>query len=307
VRTDKFDPISYQPSILPSSATALQHNDIAFDRTIADGVHEPYTMCESPNSKLCGQCKSTRYCSKKCQKADWVTHKHLCATFGNFDLTTRPYKSHFLAVSFPVDEDKPKLFWLQYLFDWVPDPKLGVKYYEGYCEGPEQWPREFSGMFDPGSPNPYTLKTNPVTGKPFPESKQVKILAYDDVAIGDHTQNQCIRNLTPNDLQVSQHWAGPTAAYSDHYIPFARKLTALVCRDFNMTDFHQLVAYLGVYAKTPSEHFSSARTEQFSVNALKVLIRKATAAKEASKQHANRRSEEGSRTSSKQSSKQVWT
>lgn len=33
----------------------------------------------SANLKLCAKCKSARYCSRECQKADWKTHKKVCA------------------------------------------------------------------------------------------------------------------------------------------------------------------------------------------------------------------------------------
>ncbi|KAF2119637.1 hypothetical protein BDV96DRAFT_486694 [Lophiotrema nucula] len=34
---------------------------------------------EAPNLKICAKCKSTLYCSRECQKADWKSHKKVCS------------------------------------------------------------------------------------------------------------------------------------------------------------------------------------------------------------------------------------
>lgn len=44
--------------------------------------------------KHCGRCKTVHYCSSKCQKADWKTHKSVC-------------RSAVLAVSDSSGSDKP--------------------------------------------------------------------------------------------------------------------------------------------------------------------------------------------------------
>ena len=31
--------------------------------------------------KICGGCQMVRYCSPECQKADWASHKKICARF----------------------------------------------------------------------------------------------------------------------------------------------------------------------------------------------------------------------------------
>jgi hypothetical protein len=38
-------------------------------------------VCDSPsNGKKCGACRTVRYCSEKCQAADWPIHKTVCAS-----------------------------------------------------------------------------------------------------------------------------------------------------------------------------------------------------------------------------------
>jgi mitochondrial splicing suppressor protein 51 len=41
-------------------------------------------LAASQTLKACAKCQVTRYCSKACQKKDWLTHKKNCATPTNF-------------------------------------------------------------------------------------------------------------------------------------------------------------------------------------------------------------------------------
>ncbi|KAK8074567.1 hypothetical protein PG997_009230 [Apiospora hydei] len=68
--------------------------------------------CEKADSQRCGRCKSAFYCSKACQVRDWPFHKLLCASFGAFDISTRPTSDHFLAISFPPEDKRPKPIWV---------------------------------------------------------------------------------------------------------------------------------------------------------------------------------------------------
>ncbi|KAF8998682.1 hypothetical protein BDQ17DRAFT_1361777 [Cyathus striatus] len=46
------------------------------------------TVCNQPVQMGCGRCK-TRYCSKKCQKQDWPTHKPICKIFKTLHIWNR--------------------------------------------------------------------------------------------------------------------------------------------------------------------------------------------------------------------------
>ena len=35
-------------------------------------------VCGAESASCCSQCKQTRYCNSKCQRADWVVHKKIC-------------------------------------------------------------------------------------------------------------------------------------------------------------------------------------------------------------------------------------
>jgi splicing suppressor protein 51 len=38
--------------------------------------------------RLCSRCKTTRYCSRECQKTDWKTHKKACASYASAGAST---------------------------------------------------------------------------------------------------------------------------------------------------------------------------------------------------------------------------
>lgn len=69
-------------------------------------------MCRTSTAKLCDGCKSVSYCSKECQKDDWVAHKSLCKQVTAF-FATRPSTSHCAGIVFPEDEHDPKLVWVK--------------------------------------------------------------------------------------------------------------------------------------------------------------------------------------------------
>ncbi|KAI0152844.1 hypothetical protein GGR57DRAFT_513428 [Xylariaceae sp. FL1272] len=79
----------------------------------------PYSclICEKPADKKCGRCKSSAYCSARCQKLDFGIHKLLCQQFADFDDASRPTQDHIRAILFPVDQKAPKLVWLPLLFN----------------------------------------------------------------------------------------------------------------------------------------------------------------------------------------------
>ncbi|KAI0400890.1 hypothetical protein F4802DRAFT_469005 [Xylaria palmicola] len=62
-------------------------------------------------------CKSAYYCSRECQKADYPTHKLLCADFASIDITTRPAPHHIRAIFFPANQTKPRFVWLPCALD----------------------------------------------------------------------------------------------------------------------------------------------------------------------------------------------
>jgi hypothetical protein len=51
-----------------------------------------FTDGTKPKLMVCSRCKTTRYCSVKCQRADWQSHKPNCAKFsGSATVTLKPF------------------------------------------------------------------------------------------------------------------------------------------------------------------------------------------------------------------------
>ncbi|RDW84162.1 zinc finger MYND domain-containing protein [Aspergillus mulundensis] len=68
-------------------------------------------ICNDPNPRNYGRCKSAAYCSRVYQEADFPSHKLVCKQAAN--LGARPSEEHKRAIYFPVDALKPEVVWIQ--------------------------------------------------------------------------------------------------------------------------------------------------------------------------------------------------
>ncbi|KAF2503385.1 hypothetical protein BU16DRAFT_39086 [Lophium mytilinum] len=66
-------------------------------------------ICRKKPARLCATCRSCSYCSKKCQKEDWPTHKFLCKAYSN---ESRPTAQHKRAILFTEENERPSLIWV---------------------------------------------------------------------------------------------------------------------------------------------------------------------------------------------------
>ncbi|KAI1842521.1 hypothetical protein JX265_012667 [Neoarthrinium moseri] len=69
-------------------------------------------ICMWPDATACGQCKSAHYCSRKCQKTDWESHKLVCTPFAQ--MGPRPSSDHYKALLFLTESTAPKPVWVQF-------------------------------------------------------------------------------------------------------------------------------------------------------------------------------------------------
>ncbi|ETS87169.1 hypothetical protein PFICI_00997 [Pestalotiopsis fici W106-1] len=111
-------------STKPESSTA-QSADAAASASSSSTPTPKFScaICNSKDAKTCAGCKSTAYCGKACQKADWPCHKLLCSTLANEEFEKDRPDDSIRAVVFPTDEDKPVLRyfavkgWVEGLYD----------------------------------------------------------------------------------------------------------------------------------------------------------------------------------------------
>ncbi len=68
-------------------------------------------ICGTTPGKPDTRCGSCNYCSKKCQEADWPSHKLLCKEY--FQQNHRPNTMHRRAILFQQDQRRPSLIWVE--------------------------------------------------------------------------------------------------------------------------------------------------------------------------------------------------
>jgi hypothetical protein len=79
------------------------------------GPGKPYCIvCAAFSSNLldCTRCRQIKYCSQKCQHADYKIHKTLCKSVHLFQDESRPSPQHFRAIVFPEHGEQPRFEWL---------------------------------------------------------------------------------------------------------------------------------------------------------------------------------------------------
>ena len=188
------------------------------------------TACNKPNTSFCNRCKSARYCSKECQKADWPVHKLLCATFSAFDVAARPTGDHFRAIFFPVDEGKPKFIWLHVERLQDEDDETG-------CQAPRNEARD-SLMGSETCVRTTPVLHNPVLGRTLTDA--INICYGDAFLIDGSRPNQSIAAITTIKPGQYRDWRGPVLTYGGEGLSYDPHN----CRDIDMNDFRHIADYL---------------------------------------------------------------
>ena len=193
-------------------------------------------LCNNPDAHFCTRCKSTCYCSKKCQLTDWPTHELLCAAFSSFDPLSRPSNEHFRAILFSVDDKKPKFIWLH--CKWRSND---IDYRNRY-QNPEVKP--FLGP-DP-FPKSGSIQFNPVLQK---ELSDTIYISYRDTFLVDGSKaNNSIGAITTTTAGQKYDWRGPIIAYGK----MGLGIDPVICRDLDMNDFRHIVDYFLSYNVNPT-------------------------------------------------------
>ncbi len=193
---------------------------------------ESCTVCNKSDARLCNKCKSVRYCSKVCQQADWPTHKLLCATFSEFDASSRPTNEHVQAILFPVDGNKPKIVWLR--GEWRDDD-----------DGRYQHPRVDPFLGPDAFPKHAPIQYNPVLKRRLLDT--IYISHRDTFLIDGSKANNSIKSITANKDGEYHDWRGPIIAHGK----VGLGIDPIACKDLDMTDFRHVADYFLSYGYKP--------------------------------------------------------
>lgn len=188
-------------------------------------------ICNKPNALRCKRCRGASYCSKLCQRGDYVVHKLLCTSFSTFDTSKRPTKDHVRAVLFPVDQSQPKMIWLY--CKWMdPDEVKGVDY---------RWQSVDveSFLIDPLGHVP--IQHNPVLARSL---ENIVCISYRDTFLIDGSApNSSIEAIVKTQPGYHHDWRGPIIAYGR----IGPNLDPPACRGIDMNDFRHITDYFISY------------------------------------------------------------
>ncbi|OTB00903.1 hypothetical protein M426DRAFT_26132 [Hypoxylon sp. CI-4A] len=179
-----------------------------------EGSEGRCVICDEPNAFLCERCKGCRYCSRQCQRADWPTHKMLCAGYLKFDATTRPTENHFKAIQFPLDRSNPQLVWVYGSFDDISKT-----------------------FFMKGAPVQNTpVERNPASHRKLSNTIHVCSRATDRVH--GSSLNQCVEDIIATQPYPCHDWQGSFLVYGMNGSGPKASF-----KDIDMYDFRQAIDY----------------------------------------------------------------
>ncbi|KAK7962827.1 uncharacterized protein PG986_003652 [Apiospora aurea] len=210
-----------------------------------DGV-ESCIICEKPDSQRCGRCKSAFYCSKACQVLDWPLHKLLCASYGSFDISARPTSDHFLAISFPPEDKKPKPIWVH------------CPWHVGDLR-PYQFPDVGSLDGSDSLLERRHVQYNPVLRRQLEDT--IRIAWRDEFLVGGSIPNKSILSITTSKPGRRHDWRGPITAYGT----VGLGIDQTHCRDLDMNDFRHITDFFlwyGDWATAPTDLQQPSTTPQ---------------------------------------------
>ncbi|KAJ8121614.1 hypothetical protein ONZ43_g1977 [Nemania bipapillata] len=164
-------------------------------------------ICNKPNALRCNRCKSASYCSKLCQRGDFLVHKLLCSSFSAFDVSKRPTKQHVE----PEDE------------------------YDRRYQSPNARPF----LNDHGREVP--IQFNAVLARRLLDA--VCVSYRDTFLVDGSAPNSSVATITTTQPGYHHHWCGPIIAYGKVGSDFDPE----ECRDIDMHDFRHVADYFMSY------------------------------------------------------------
>ncbi|KAJ8680481.1 hypothetical protein QAD02_016268 [Eretmocerus hayati] len=189
-------------------------------------------FCNKSGARSCSKCHSISYCSTRCQKKDWSTHKLLCASFASFDISSRPTDEHVRAIFFPVNDPRPQMVWLHLRCG----ENEGTK-----CQSVDTSP--FLGLDENNQKDSRTdvISYNHVLHRKL--SNSIHVSFCNSPRHDESVANKSIANMSASGGNI-HFWQGPVTSYGSNgtvRIGIAEEITY---RDLDMVDFRHIVDYL---------------------------------------------------------------
>ncbi|KAK0209841.1 hypothetical protein IW262DRAFT_1281169 [Armillaria fumosa] len=147
-------------------------------------------ICDTPTSTRCSRCKSVHYCSQAHIAQDWPSHRAYCKLINDAGTNT------FDAILFGVNETKPRLIKIHWLYGLVDEDEVGGRWQK---LEKEPWFTE-----EDCSPHCYYVPTLGANGPSLGYT-----LAFwfdDDFLMNGSPLNQCIQTVTGGNTM--HPWSG---------------------------------------------------------------------------------------------------
>ena len=206
------------------------------------------TICSASNARACSGCHSACYCSRRCQKVDWPSHRLLCADFGGSP--QRPGPDYKRAILFPEAQIRPQIVWIEF------QPEL-----EGYIPVGEK--ALLGNHFGPDEP---VLQTIPI-GRNLMRNRDLadmlSLTCRDDFLNDGSIQNQSV--LASTQGPTGHDWRGPLIATKSRGID----LQTCFFMDVELSDFRDLIDYFASYGNDRMHESASGNDPETMVNTVK--------------------------------------
>ena len=186
-------------------------------------------MCNAATTKTCQVCRTSSYCSKTCQEADWPCHKLVCKDFGKLGpaptaAADRPFRR---GVFFPAKERRPKFVWVPCIRTTSP----GERDFES------SQVEQFLGKGHRGMSHVLNNMLSPRW-----LDACLVVMFRDSFAVDGSPVNQSVLNATGNQ-EPYRPWCGPVLVLKSN----SRSFDGDAYRDMDTRDFRDAVDFLIAY------------------------------------------------------------
>ncbi|KAL8733144.1 MAG: hypothetical protein Q9166_002336 [cf. Caloplaca sp. 2 TL-2023] len=199
-------------------------------------IPEVCANCLSVATEHCKRCKSSWYCSRECQSADWIYHRFLCRQFSDFK--DRPDSTCVRAIFFPENDRNPRFVWLKQKeealdLDYV-DEKFEVEELLGISE-------------EETIEQQYVMRST--RRNRWTEKDKARMYLLDRKrALADGSKpNVSIGTVTQGNFHFS--WRGPVVAVLTKSDDSEQSDSEPTVDDMGMVDFRDLIDFFALYGQ----------------------------------------------------------